>query len=392
MNGKSLRSIFATVAVVSLVIYALACRSAVSPDGRHVLVPLLIDEAKDKEIAVLLVDRHSGEFRRLLSLPHSDNGFISVAWAPDSRAALVLTPAGQKDTLELIELPVDDRGPTRVFHLSIAGTKGDAGIIPFVIPPVALGKKVIISGANLLLDRVTGESRELPFPPKTAVVFSLSGDTVFYMARDQEDDDAKEKEKDAPNFMEVGSLNPSDFAPRQAARFPLPAETKTGFFFAPAPDGRSFAFALGTEDTGPIDLAIHDGSNLRRSPITVDGQPLRLGNLQWSRSGGTIFAAGFRALPAPAGKDKEFQLGVCEISVPDFKARFTPVAVTAEKDEAMFVNQIDLAPDETYAVISAAYIKQQTDAAEPNHGLFIVDLRGSARKVTRVPLLLPARP
>jgi hypothetical protein len=390
MNERSLRSIFAAVAVASLVIYVLACRSAVSPDGRHVLVPLLIDEAKDKELAVLLVDRRSGDSRRLLSMPGSDNGLVSVAWSPDGRAALVLRRAA-KGTSELLELPVDANGPTRVFSLPASDPKDDDEITPFAIPPVAMGRWVLISGVNLLLDRDTGESRQLPFPPKTSAFFSLSGNTVFYMAGEKEDKDAKEK--DASKSIEFGTLNSTDFTPRRAARFTLPPEANAGLFFAPSPDGRSFAFTIGAENNDAVELAIHDGTKLRRSPITVDGQPLRLGNLQWSQSGGTIFAAGFRALPDPAaGQPKELQIGVCEISLPDLKARFTPVAVTKEKDEAMLVNQIDLAPDETYAVISSACIKHRTDAAEPNYGLFIVDLRGSKRRVTRVPLLLPVKP
>ncbi len=406
---KSLRPTLALVALASLAIYVLACRSSFSPDGSKILMPAAGGEFEQGHL--LMYDRPTAQWTHLLSVAKSHNGHTvpipTAIWTADGKEVIASWAVESKIVVSV--LPVGGTGPTRFYQFDITTKDEDANEADncLIEPPVLQGRHLLFGGQTLtVLNLDSGEinRQELPVSEgtntaKKGIYLFGQGKVISYLMGSSEEE------------MEAGLLDFSDLAHlRPMPRVQLAPKKVDGnpFVAVSAPDGR-LALTGGSEDNQS--LLIYRQSQLERTfPFgAATNNGTMLGNLIWSLDGKTLYAAGFRSLePGPFAKAVhasyealrslgfnpteprpfDLQVLVCEIPLDGRPVRETPLFRMASSRDKMFqmFYQIALSPDGRTIAVGDGFAGNHQESRKPNLALYLVDLSAESRPVSRIPI------
>lgn len=374
----------ALLGLLALTAYILACTSF-SPDDKKVLYPAF--SGTNGAIGVAVYDRESRR-SEMLFLPMAYEGggsqsakpqLLRPQWLGDGRRILVSWP-GESDNLNLTVFPWGGSGPVKFFCLGNFKDAGAALVMPL---PVA-GDRAFITASHgqiVRLDLNTGAVTCHTNPDDKAefsVYPGLSDKTVFYLEERQEPQHA----------CVFGRLDPETFARTPAVTFTNEPADKT--FFTYDYQGKRVAFLEKAPENGLQLVVLEQGKPAFTRRLETKDE-LQFGNAVFSRSGDVLLAA--------CQRKKEGQSSVSyllmEIPLGAAPIRETTLLPAVEVDDegAAFYFQVGLSHDGKTAAASSAYLacNASADFKPADCALFFIDLSDANRKVTKVPIPLPAQ-
>jgi Tol biopolymer transport system component len=366
-------SLLAAGGLVALCLYVLACRPAFSPDGTQVLFPSV-----DPETANCAVSRFNLVTRQTDVLftfsPAKGHPVMSPQWTADGQRA-VIAMAGMDDdsSLQVLVLPLGGKGPTRLFEVS----GQDDAALSLVIPPPLIGSQLYLGGKGFR--RLNLETGELKVAEADGELYlHRHGDQLYYWG----------ELKDGENVFELGRMDRETLAREPIIQLNKADAGDVSAFISIAPDGSRIA--LSSEKEQQASLLIVTGSSVEQTILVGSSEaPVKLGNTQWSPDGKTIYATAL----CPSTVPERNELGVIEVPLDGTAARFTSLVQLKEADEQVLLNfQIALSPDGKSIAAGSCYLDQKGKGEVEDHdrALFILELTGSQRQVTKIQIPVPA--
>lgn len=377
---KTRNTVLALVGLVALTLYILACTSF-SPDDTKVLYPAL--DEKSGAIGMAVYDRETRRSEMLFLPMAYDNGLTNPVaprllrgqWFPDGRRILVGWAGGKNEDegLNLAVIPWGVRSPVKVFR--VPGIKDAAEL--FTVPLCLVGDQVLFMASEKEVGRVnlqTGATAIHEFADasqKVALYPAPDGAGVFYVEQG--------------GGLVFGRLDPQNFN-----RTPLTVitnEPADKTFFAYGKDGKVVAFAEKSDD-GVRLVVWREGKLIFTRPLGATTDERAFGNAGFSPQGDLLWAT-FRK---PSGTNR-VAYGLMEIPLSDGRIRETVLIAEAPSGDDFYALyfQAGLAHDGKTAAVASTYLACATEEFKPaDCALFLVDLNDPKRKVTKVPIPLPA--
>lgn len=382
------------VGLLGALLYVLACRPSWSPDSSKVFFTYCDPEAN--EAGVALYERNTGSVRSIFSRPlggnRCDEWAPTAVWSGDGRRAIVLwgekgekkrkNPATREmETVETRSAHVEvlrTGGEGKGLHIKLRDFQPSDAV--YVLPLAESGGKLYLTrngGSEFLqLDLKTGKRKLHDSGDDREPLFYSRNGRIVYMREGAE----------SSNDLEFGALDTKNLSLH--AFFTLKKEALVPYGVAdykvlPAFEPHGARLAMPAEGTGERDvILICNDRGLERvlkpeMPVTS----YRLGNLEWSRDGKTLYGTAI----TPAEDEKTRRYSLAEIPVEGGPARLVPIVRSMISDDDSWAQfQISLSPDGSTVAASTAHFEENNVAAA-DRGLFLVDLRDPGRKVTRIP-------
>ena len=378
---RLLHIVLAVVGIGALTAYLVACRPSWSPDGSKVLFPYLDPGAKQAGIA--LFDKNTGKTRSIFSKPAavgSADAASSWPWAQwdrkGERAIVVWNEKrqGKPDEFHVHVLRIGAEKPDRTFVVP------HVNVCPGIPLPEANGSLFVGGEALVRMDLQTGAVERRELQDMEDVVLVGHEDRIHYCTQSG----------DPKPAYEIGTVDPKKLVLRPGLK--LRSEDVGEIFplITVAKDGS--AIAILSEKEKKCQLLIVAGDKLQKSiPLELSTETHKLGNLQWSPDGKTIYSA----LVARIKDQKGFELGVAEITVKTGAIRVTRLLRGRWEDVDIEILplffQVALSPDgKTIAAAPTCFLGKLED--EKDRALHLVDLTSPDRKVTKIPVPVPQGP
>jgi hypothetical protein len=375
-------AVLASIGLAALTIYILACTSF-SPDDRKVLYPAF--DGAQGVIGTAVYDRSSrqseiaftptvfGDGTNLAASPmllrsqwFTDGRRILHSWAPgDSGLCLTVTSAGS-------------RGPVRTYLLPAIEKAQEKMMFPIALA----GDRVFLmesADAVLRLDLTTGalERRQLGVNSnKIAIYPSPRNDAVFYL-----------EDRDSEGKRVFGRLNPDTFATTPLVTFTN--DFADGSFFAYNSTGTRLG---GIEKAGEVLrlVVLETGKPSFTRLVNTNAGRLSFGSATFSPKGDTLLASfGREETNAP-----QTSFGLMEIPLSQAPIRETVLlsGVKSSEGVAALYFQVGVSHDGKTAAAASTYLAATVEESKPEDcALFFIDLTDAKRKVTRVPIPMPAQ-
>jgi hypothetical protein len=378
-TNLSPQSILAGVGAVSLLIYVLACATSFSPDDRQVLYPTF--DPRSGATSVALYDRQTGRSEVLFTAAVAEFAtnqqpvLLRAEWLPDGKHILIASVV-RDEGINLLVLPRGVQEPVRQFSLSQAGKDSAATSLEF--PFAVAGSQLFLNGEGrnpLRLDLVTGE---LAGGEKAEnEVFALpapDGKTILGL-----------RDRKTEGGMEYGTIDPQTVEFKSLGQVGTNGSDGTLPAFNPT-DGRLMFIAKSGEQ---LQLQVRkNGQTELTRQLARDGEKLQVGTfLDLARDGKTVLSAYCAVQTATTNTE----YGLLEIPLSEAPLRFTPLfhGIRTEDAELLFA-QPSLSHDGNTWAIGTAFLYLQNESLGPEScALFLVDLSGSNRPVTKVPIPVP---
>jgi hypothetical protein len=381
MNRESIRNgLLAFIGLGALTAYILACASF-SPDDSKIVFPAY--DRISGHIGVALYDRKGRTTEQLfvLATPSetSKNGCaLRPQWTPDGRYVIVAWPGeGTGDTLYVQVLPVGRAGPTRL--LILPGIEKAEEKLSMPLPLV--GPYVFLTGkSNIVrLDLETGAIKTNFARGELALYASPAGDRVYYAGKGVSQEGA----------YEVGRLEVDRLTLTPLLSLPSDSITEEGLVGL-GRDGGRMAFL--SEKGGETAVLVYRGAKLEKTLRLGGGESrLKLGHVQWSPDGQTLYAAYWRQ----AVSATNCSFGVLEMPLNDRPMRHIPVleGLGNGDDSDIVFFQIGLSHDGKTIAVASTYLTgdEKLEMRPEDCALFLVDLSSPKRPVLRVRLPLPPK-
>jgi len=382
MKTKSLlSSILAAFAAVSLLVYVLACATSFSPDDRQVLYPTL--DPRSGATGVAVYDRKTGRSETLFTALAADNAtnqqpvLLRAEWLPDGKHILIASTMKNKG-LDLLVLPRGVPEPLR--HFSLPETDKDDAALGLEFPFAISGSQLFINGDGrnpLRLDLISGETAGGEKATNEVCAFpSPDGKTIIGL-----------RDRKAEGGMEFGTVDPQTVEFKSLGQAGTNLSEGTVPAFSPA-DGRLICI-----DKNGAQLQLQVGKNGQMAftrKLDFHNGKLQTGPfLELARDGKSVLTA----YCADSGATTNAEYGLLEIPLSDAPLRFTPLFHgTRAEDAEMLFAQPSLSHDGKTWAIGTAFLYLQNESLGPEDcALFLVDLSGSDRPVTKVPIATPPR-
>ncbi len=378
-------SALALLGLVSLSIYILACTSF-SPDDSKVLYPTF--DPKTGATGVSVYDRASGK-SELLFLPAGVDvakvepkaALCRAQWLPDGKSVVVAWPvAGTNgeagnDGLNIEVLPFNRSGPARLF--SLPGLSGGANRLarPLVLGGIFLFLEAE-SNSFIRVNLATGQIHHQSSKNEMLLLPAPGGDRLFYLAAGDS--------TNAP--VEFGTLNPDTFARSPWYRISSSDFDNSTSDFIVSRDGRRLAYFTGNDK--PLLRAFESGQPLKTLPL-AGRETLLPGYAKFSPSGDVLYAS---YMATGAGQTNA-EFGFLEIPMDGAAVRRTTLIRDVEKpgDSSPLFFQLDVAHNGKALAVASTYLAVDHPLKPGDCALFLVDLTGPQRKVTKALIPQPTR-
>jgi hypothetical protein len=375
----------ALVGLLALTLCILACTSF-SPDDKKVLYPSF--SGTNGAVGVAVYDRESGRSDLLFAPVVFEEAASQAAalllrpqWMADGRRILVTWFNQNKgENLNLALIPWGARGPIKLFSLG----KIVDGLGALVMPLPVVGDRVFIVQTQQEINRLdlkTG-ARTVHRLGDAKSQFSLypapADKGVFYL----------EERKEPGAHYVFGRLDADTFVLAPSVTFTN--EPDDGSFFTYDPLGRRVAFMEKGPSGRPELVVIERDKPALTRPLDFKGAEVQFGNAVFTRSGDALLAS---CQKKPSGQDR-WSFGLIEIPLragPIRETTLIPALETTEKQAASYF-QVGMSHDGKTAAAASTYLAcVETGNFKPEDcALFLVDLSDAKRKVTKVPIGLPA--
>jgi len=375
------QSLLAGVGAVSLLLYVLACATSFSPDDRQVLYPAF--DPQSGATSVALYDRQTGHSETLFTAIGAEVAtnqqpvLLRAGWLPDGKHILIAS-AVSDGGLNLLVLPRGGQEPVRQFTLPKPDKDKDSAATSLEFPFAVVGSQLFLNGEGrnpLRLDLVTGE---LAGGDKaTDEVFALpapDGKTILGL-----------RDRKNVGGMEYGTIDLQTVEFKPLGLVGTNHDDGTLPTFNPT-DGR-IVFIERTGEQLQLQVLKYGQTELTR-PLVRPGAKLQIGPfLDLARDGKTVLTAYCAAQAATTNTE----YGLLEIPLSAAPLRFTPLFHgTRTEDAELLFAQPSLAHDGSTWAIDTAFLYLQNESLEPEScALFLVDLSGANRLVTKVPIPVP---
>lgn len=338
MTTTSRDRLLTGIGLLAFTLYVLACRPAFSPDGTKLLVP--IHDAAHTNTAVWVYDRVQQIWTKVFAA--NDLGLPSLAWTGDGQEA-VIAWGTDSNQLHVVAAPLFPAGPARRYALDTQD-KTDGAFI-WGGPPV-VGRFFYYADSNLVY-RLDLRDGAVTTGRVTALV------AVLPHARGLA----------ALNEHHVGLLDPERLT------------------FSP----------LQTTTNGPFACVVGNRvicGEQRQFTVFQNGKPereltfdkdLELLDLAGGSRDDMVFATALRT---------KNELCVGEIPLGEGAPRWTKLCnTTTNESDSKLLLRLAVAPDNKSLALSTGLLT--TGIAAADRALYLVDLTGPERKITKVPLPVP---
>jgi len=376
-------AILALIALAALSLYILACTSF-SPDDTKVLYPAF--DTNSGAIGMAVFDRTAGRSDMVLVPMAYDTDETNAVvepqlmrgqWLGDGRNLLIAYAGGKGESLKLALTPWGARAPTRLFEVPDIKDGGNTILAPLCVADgwlfvrVAERKVARIDLKSLaLVDHEFADARK-----GVALYPAPNGDGVFYI---------EEQEGESKGTV-FGRLNPKDFS-----RTPL--LTITNEFgdhaaFAYDNQGKTVVF-LEPGDANRL-LVFEQGKLARTRTFDAKGGKWAFGSAGLSPKGDELWATFERRV-----ETNSVSYGLIEAPLGEEPVRETTLFTLPQPVESdmVFYFQASVSHDGKTAAVASTYLACAAKEFNPaDCALFLVDLSSPDRKVTKVPIPLPAK-
>jgi WD40 repeat protein len=373
VHPRALHIVLSLIAVAGFFLFILACAPSWSPDGSQLVSDY---RTSSGEYGVALFDKSTGKATSIYTYPGKpqDKPIISAQWREDGRTVLVFVH--------------NDNGPTgeRTFLAEVA-TSGDLlRTIPlnqndaYFAPAAEVRGELYLWGDHpIRLNLATGESTEIA-EMDNAYLFR-SADQILFIAKSEE-----EYNKD---LFFIGSLEAETLQPHTSTEFRVPNRSESefeGFVPPPATDrgGSRIAFTVDRQDRSNLIVICDQRGLLRTLEPRLDPHS-RLGNLQWSEDGNSLYAGILGSV-----KKATAVWSVAEINAESGHIdHIIPVAKLKSDEgdiDSVFFHffPVALSPDGHTLATNLAGAPDKA-IAESDRALYLVDVKGQWNTLTRIP-------
>lgn len=371
------------VGLVSLAVYVLACTSF-SPDDSQVLYPTYDTKAGD--FGVGLYDRKTGKAETLFVAQqpasggsHDNFALVRPQWLADGQHILVawIRDAGH-DVLDLAVLPRGQSGATRFIHLEDVREAGGQLVRPLA---VAEGRVFLQGESNTLvrIDLTTGEIERRAMPREVTPYALPAQDCIGYVAEIEGNDSLR---------REFGVVNTQTLELEQIARLPINLDSDELGLCAISSDGKSVVAAANDgEEAGQIRLCEGDTVKRRWRPF-AQNDTVKFGYVVIAPVRTTAFVPFARQ----AMGETNPSLGIIEVPLQGgelLRTTLIPRMKGGDLERVLYFQPSVSHDGKTLAVASTYVAAGDDQMASEDCALFLVDLTGPQRKVTRVPVPRP---
>lgn len=378
-SRAGLYSVLACVAMLAWALFILGCLqwTAWSPDSSKVLFPYM--DPHGKHIGIALYDRRTQHVTPAFieSFREDDGVPLLPQWAASQKQIIVAR--AEESNLDVFVLGVIPGTP--IWHIRAAGAPP---LAPFpeldgvmYIPTGQTILRVNLASRTVLAsDLERAQTKEASSQDESSVRLFRAKDEILYM-RPRPGDKTQ---------VEIGTVGISDLHLEPLFRFTTTdANGQVLEGGATHPDGMKFAFVDTNKETKTENILIFTRSGLEQT-VSPRGLPShsRLGNVQWSGDGKILYAAVLN----PVGEKSIWQYSVAGISMNGQVNWVTPICKITdsdnEEDSLRFFAEISLSPDGTTIATTPALL-DSASIAEEDRALFLLNVSGTRRKVTRIP-------
>jgi hypothetical protein len=377
----------ALLGLLALTIYILACTSF-SPDDTKILYPSF---DRSGAVGIAVYDRETRRSEMLfLPLAYQEgltnsvvSSLVRSQWLPDGRQIL-LSWIGGKDQddheLSLAVMPLGGHSPFRLYHLPGVKSAGTALMLPLCVSR----DQVFVMQDSETVIRLNFKSGEITrrelggIPGELHLYPAPSGDAAFYVM----------EQRGTNSQVVFGRLDPEALTLK-----PLATITNTladGSFFAYNAQGTRVAFVERDEPDRYRLVVLKNGKPDFARSLGAKGQNYRFGNGVLSPRGDMIWAS-FQ-LMTEGQKGRSY--GLMEIPLSSAPVQITVLIANSEADEEMgaLYFQVGVSHDgKTVAAASTYLACTKEEFKAEDCGLFFVDLSDPRRKVTKLPIPMPAK-
>ncbi len=371
-------TVLALTGVLALTIYILACTSF-SPDDTKVLYPAF--DGPSGRLGIAVYDREAKRSDMLFvpvgEKPQDETLYMRAQWLGDGQRVLVYW--GEADHLSLAVMSSSRRPAVRLFALD--RLKEDPN--RFTMPLPVVGDRVFLIGSSnelMRLDLKTGavETKRPDASGRELLLCGLpGGKKVLWFEQAQK----------GATLSAAGLLDPNTFSQSLLTTFTNELEMMDGSFFAYDATGRRLAMVQDAHS--PRVVIMQDGQQVFTHPLNLpDGDTVRFGNAVFSPKGDKLVAA-FQRERSSSGLSG---FGIMEIPLQNQPVRETLLVRDLKaRDLAALFFQVGLAHDGKTAAIASTHLACAAEGFKPQDcALFLVDLTHPQRKVTKIPIPLPA--
>jgi hypothetical protein len=224
---------------------------------------------------------------------------------------------------------------------------------------------------------MTGQLRRETGLPETLLLPTQRGDRLLYLAQ------TNPKE----SRIECGTMDPDTFARTRLFEFQS-EKFGEGGFFALSRDGKRLVYCA--ENAGKwVAHVLERGQPEKSLPLEAVGK-LNLGNLQFSPKSDVLYVSFMEQGANPTNTS----FGFLEVPLGGGPVRRNILIANAgrQDDGGALYFQFDISHDGKALAVASTYLDIDHPLKPEDSALFLVDLSGPNRKVTRVPIPLPPEP
>lgn len=385
-NKTSRNALLAMTALGALTLYILACTSF-SPDDTKVLYPSFDSSGA---VGVAVYDRETRRSEMLfVPMTYKQAESNSVApyllrsqWLPDGQNLLVAWTGGEGVSDELLNLavmPFGRRGPVRQILLPEIEDAAQHLSVPLCVG----GDYLLLAASRENLARINLQTgaltvHEMTNNPGQLTLYPVpDGKQVFFI-----------QEQNEPERRYIfGKLDPRDF--KRTTLLTITNQLSDGSFFAYDGQGGRVAFVERAGDRSQL-VVLESGKPDYRRTLWTNQANYAFGNAILSPKGDRIWASYQRSVSGTTGAT----FGLMEIPIGDAPIRETALfSVSRDVDKEVLYFQIGVSHDGKTAAGASTYLACTAEGFKPEDcALFFVDLNDPNRRVTKVPITMPASP
>jgi WD40 repeat protein len=371
--SRALHIVLGLIAIAGFFLFITACMPSWSPDGSQLVFDYWDPDSKDFGIA--LYDVASGKATSIYTYhPKSKSeARVSAQWKDDGRTILVFVsddgaPDEEKSFLTEIA-PNGDLVRTIKFHTHE----------PYFSPVAEVRGFLYLWGDHpLKVDLSSGESTEIP-DFSNAYFFRAADQPLFLINGNAENE---------KTVFAIGSLEPNKLSEDNYVSFEIPnhSDSEIDSFIPPPaidPSGR-IAFPVARKDDTYF-IAICDQHGLLRTIDPKLDPNSKLGNLQWSPDGASLYAGVLGSV-----KKDVSVWSIAEINAETGEiSRMIPLsqmdASHDDLDTAFFhFFPVLISPDGRTLATNLAGAPDKS-ISESDRALYLIDLGSDKAKVTKIP-------
>ncbi|MHC4714693.1 MAG: hypothetical protein ACYTAN_15735 [Planctomycetota bacterium] len=343
---RKLDGVLVSVAIISVVIYALACRPAWHPSGKSVAVPFVTEDGS----GILVYDLAKKQTEILLCDTDQDAyASANCLWTGDGKSLVVTVASSEMDSVKVQTL---DPATKAVTDVAVIEGLHESGLW---LPSILVADQYLWLANSLekaddegyfvaRVDLSDGKVEEFFESKNEAFFLAQRADGVICAVK------SIEGGEEGPPTVEVGLLDAQTGEMTGLFKVEDSPEHVLWQYLASDAEGKRFAVVLGGEEPGSLTIMGRDGKTFKEFPLEglADGAYY----LTW---------VGDRVWLAAARDDEESgekQVGLLAIDTASGESRFVKLADNPRTDDDVMLRmQPSVSPDGRMLAVAGLYLE-----------------------------------